>query len=92
MADPRFFARQGPFRLGDLVARSGATLAPDADADREIVDVAPLETAGRGQLTFFDNAKYAEAFKATAAAACIVAARHAKSAPRGVALLLSERP
>ncbi len=92
MADPRFFARQGPFRLGDLAARGGATLGPGVDPDIEIVDVAPLEGAGPGQLSFFDNAKYVDAFKATSAAACIVAPRHAKSAPPGVALLLSDRP
>lgn len=92
MADPRFFARQGPFRLGDLAARSGASLAPHADPDLLIVDVAALDAAGPGQLSFLDNAKYLPSFRTTTAAACIVAPKHVSAAPPGVALLVSDRP
>jgi UDP-3-O-[3-hydroxymyristoyl] glucosamine N-acyltransferase len=92
MADPRFFQRAGPFTLGDLATRCGARLADSDHADRAVVDVAPLDQAGPDQLAFLDNAKYADAFAATNAGACIVHEKHMALAPPGVALLLSGKP
>ncbi|HEX7775317.1 MAG TPA: UDP-3-O-(3-hydroxymyristoyl)glucosamine N-acyltransferase [Parvibaculum sp.] len=92
MADPRFFANKGPFVLGDIAARVGAELGPGADASMRIDDVAPLDAAGPADLSFLDNPKYAAAFAATAAAACLVHPRFAARAPAGLALLLSKEP
>lgn len=92
MADPRFFDRAGPFRLGELAARIGAELGPGMDSGSEIVDVAPLDRAGPGELTFFDNPKYAAQLAATKAAFCILAPASAAKAPAGVGLLLSAAP
>lgn len=92
MADPRFFQRAGPFTLGDLATRCGARLADAEQATRAVDDVAPLDQAGPGQLAFLDNVKYADAFAATKAGACIVHEKHAALAPAGVALLLSGKP
>lgn len=92
MADPRFFQRAGPFTLGDLAARCGARLADPAQAGRSVMDVAPLDQAGADQLAFLDNAKYADAFSATRAGACILHEKHAALAPAGVALLFSGKP
>lgn len=92
MADPRFFERAGPFSLGDLATRCGARLADPEQAGRVVVDVAPLDQAGSDQLAFLDNTKYAAAFAATKAGACIVHEKHAGLAPAGVALLISAKP
>ncbi|MEK9970879.1 MAG: LpxD N-terminal domain-containing protein, partial [Ferrovibrio sp.] len=92
MADPRFFERAGPFTLGELAGRCGARLADAALAERSVDDVATLDQAGPGQLTFLDNPKYAEAFGHTKAGACILHEKHASIAPAGVALLLSPKP
>lgn len=92
MADPRFFDRAGPFTLAELAAFSGAEVAPGADADLLIHDVAPLDTAGAGQLSFLDNRKYVEAFSVSQAAACVVHPGLASRAPAGMALLLSRKP
>lgn len=92
MADPRFFERAGPFTLGDLATRCGARLADPEQAGRMVVDVAPLDQAGSDQLAFLDNTKYADAFAATKAGACIVHEKHAGLAPAGVALLISGKP
>ena len=92
MADPRFFQRQGPYQLGELAAIGGAEIADAATADILIDDIAALETAGPGQLSFLDNKAYINAFAASRAPACIVAAQHAGRAPAGMALLLSEQP
>lgn len=92
MADPRFFDRAGPFPLGLIAERIGAKLADPAMAGVAIEDVAALDQAGPGQLSFLDNPRYASAFSSTRAAACIVAEKHAGRAPAGVALLLTPSP
>jgi len=92
MADPRYFDRAGPFSLGDLAARIGARVADPAQVGMTISDVAPLDQAGPGQLAFLDNPKYAAAFSATRAGACILHEKNAGLAPSGVALLFSGNP
>ena len=92
MADPRFFANAGPFALADLAARAGAELRNAADPQRRVLDVAPLEVAGPDHLSFLDNKKYADAFAASQAGACLVRAEFADRAPAGMALLVTEDP
>ncbi|MDP6342032.1 MAG: UDP-3-O-(3-hydroxymyristoyl)glucosamine N-acyltransferase [Alphaproteobacteria bacterium] len=92
MADSRFFHRQGPFTLAELAGRGGAELADGVAGDREIEDVAPLETATAAELSFLDNKAYIDAFAASAAGAAVIAPHHADRAPADMALLLSEQP
>jgi UDP-3-O-[3-hydroxymyristoyl] glucosamine N-acyltransferase len=92
MADPRFFERAGPFTLGELAERCGARLADASLAGRSVDDVATLDQAGPGQLTFLDNPKYAEVFAQTRAGACILHEKHVGIAPAGVVLLVSPKP
>ena len=89
MADGRFHHRVGPFHLGEIVERTGARLPGGTDPDLLIVDVAPLQSAGPDELSFFDNIRYVEALAATRAGACILSEDHAKRAPPGTALLIS---
>ncbi|MGE3275304.1 MAG: UDP-3-O-(3-hydroxymyristoyl)glucosamine N-acyltransferase [Vicinamibacterales bacterium] len=58
-------------RLRDLAARLDCQL--EGDGTVEIVRVAPIETAGLGDVTFLANPKYAAALPATRASAVIVA-------------------
>ena len=52
MADTRFFRKEGPFTLAELASRIEAEVANDADASRQVSDVAPLDAAGNGELSF----------------------------------------
>ena len=92
MADPRFFDRRGPFTLGELAERGGAKIGPGADPAAKISDVAPLDQAGSGEISFLDNPKYLSAMTATKAGACILSERHIAKAPKGLALLVSPSP
>ncbi len=92
MADTRFFANKGPFALGEIATRVGAELGPNADAARRIEDMASLDAAGPTDLSFLDNPKYADAFAATAAGACLVHPRFVGRAPAGLALLVTKEP
>jgi UDP-3-O-[3-hydroxymyristoyl] glucosamine N-acyltransferase len=92
MADPRFFENKGPLSIGQLAEVAGATLSDGANSDLLIEDVAPLDTAGPGHVSFLDNRKYIPTFEASKAAACIVSPAFADRAPEGMVLLLSETP
>lgn len=92
MADPRFFDRSGPFSLEQLARISGTELAETADSSVEIADVAPLDKAGEGHITFLDNVRYKDHLKDTQAAACILDPKMASYAPEGVQLLFSHAP
>ncbi|HZZ61471.1 MAG TPA: UDP-3-O-(3-hydroxymyristoyl)glucosamine N-acyltransferase [Roseiarcus sp.] len=92
MAKIRFFPPSAAPLLAEVAGWCGATLASEADAGRAILDVAALDEAGPGDLTFLDNPKYLDAFKGSRAAAALVAPRHAKSAPAGCAVLLAREP
>lgn len=92
MADPRFFRRAGPFRIGDLAGICGAELAEDTDPEMEVVDVAPISTAESMHLSFLDNRKYLPALEQCAAGACILHPDMAARAPAGMQLLLSRTP
>lgn len=92
MADPRFFRSAGPISLGELADRGGAELMADADPQRMFADVAPLDSAGRDDVSFLDNRKYLEAFRNSAAGACVAHPDMADAAPAGMQLLLSRAP
>lgn len=92
MADPRFFDRSGPFSLRELARIAGADLGPGADPDLKLEDVAPLDAAGPGQLSFLDNRRYVDSFVTSKAAACLVHPDLADRAPAGMALLVTRKP
>lgn len=92
MADPRFFARAGPFALAAVAELSGATLADPAQAERLCRDVAPLETAGPDDIAFLDNRRYVGAFERSRAGAVFVSAELSGRAPKGMAVLIAAEP
>ena len=75
MAKIRFFPPGWTPTLSEIAALTGAGLAPGADPDRVVADVAPLDSAGPDDLTFLDNSKYVGQFETTRAGAAFVSAR-----------------
>jgi len=93
MADPRFFATAGPFDLSALAGIAGAELvAGRGRTTGSYRGVAPLEAAAAEDVSFFDNPRYAAAFAASKAGACIVRPDAAALAPATMALLVSANP
>lgn len=92
MADPRFFKVAGPFALGALAQLTGATLSDPAAAEKQVMDVAPLQDAGPDILSFLDNKKYVSVFKETRAGACFVRPELAAQAPAGTVCLIHKNP
>ena len=92
MADPRFFRRFGPFRLEDIAAEVGAALPDPSTKDVMICDIASLETAGPGELSFFNHSQYLSAFHATRASAVVTTPDLARNGPQGVCLMSVAEP
>ena len=95
MASPRkiaFFPVALSPTLRELAAWTGAALAESARADERICDVAALDAAGPGELTFLDNPRYLPQLKASRATAVFVAAKHAPEAPPTCAALVTPQP
>ena len=92
MARIRFFPPSSAPSLAEVAGWCGATLAASADAGRVIRDVAALDQAGQGDLTFLDNPRYLDALKRTRAAAALVSARYAGAAPSACAALIVREP
>ncbi|NBX65686.1 MAG: UDP-3-O-(3-hydroxymyristoyl)glucosamine N-acyltransferase [Proteobacteria bacterium] len=92
MTDPRFHHRTGPYSLARIAEASECVLADERTTSQECHDVAALQDAGAGHLSFLDNPKYRDVFKISKAAACIVSAEAAVDAPKGMALLISKNP
>jgi UDP-3-O-[3-hydroxymyristoyl] glucosamine N-acyltransferase len=63
------------FRLTEIVERCGGEL--QGDPDIVIHQIATLETAGAGQISFFSNQRYRQQLERTRAAAVILAAEFA---------------
>jgi UDP-3-O-[3-hydroxymyristoyl] glucosamine N-acyltransferase len=78
--------------LGELARRCGAELGESADPDQMFVDVAPLDVAEPDHVSFLDNRKYIESFKASSAGACVVHPDMVDQAPNGMRLLISRSP
>ncbi len=83
MADPRFFKNTGTLTLKKLCALIGAETDGVA-LDKEIQDVASLQTANENQISFFDNAKYRDALKETKAGAVLLSREALEYVPSNV--------
>ena len=92
MPDSRFFSVSGPFAVADLAEIGGADLSDNADSELVICDVAPIDTAGPKELSFIDNPRYADKFRYSKAAVCIVSPERVAIAPLAMSLLVSNSP
>lgn len=91
MADARFYEVAGPFTLEELARIASAELAAGAGPVR-VKDVRPLSAAGPDEISFLDNKRYRDEFRATRAGAVIVHPDFAGDAPNGTRVLLSKDP
>ena len=92
MADPRFFASAGPFKLREIAKLADAELAGNANPEQPYSNVAPLDQAGPQDVSFLDNQRYIGQFTSSKAGACIIVPEHTERAPKGMALLLTGKP
>lgn len=92
MHHPGFFERAAPIALQELARTLDAKLMHAVEKDAPIRDVKPLQEAGPGELSFFDNRKYLPQLLATKASACLVAPDFAGRVPAGTTVLVTNTP
>ena len=90
MADSDFFENKGPFSLKQLAETGQAECL--GDPEMLLKDVAALQDAKSGNITFLSNMKYKEQLAQTKASACIIHPAAQGAAPENLALILSENP
>lgn len=90
IGDPRFFGRSGPHSLATIAAAAGAT--PAGDGARAFSGIAPLQTAGPGEVSFLDNRRYSDVLAGTRAGVVILHPDLAARAPAGCVTLLTTEP
>lgn len=92
--DPNFFSKKGNFTLLEIAKHSESeilTPSPHAD-DFLITDIAALDQAETGEISFLSNAKYLDHLKASQASACFVHKNYADKVPGHMACLVSQNP
>ncbi len=92
MAERRFFEPKGPFTVGVVASVGEATLKDSAAADRQIDDIAPLTSAKPTHVSFLDNRRYVDDFRASNAGAAFVSQDHADKAPPNMVVLVTSTP
>lgn len=91
MIDKRFFDFAGPQTL-DILGKVCAATLFKGEAAKVIGDVAPLERAQSGHISFLHNKAYLTQLKQTKASAVLVAKEHAAFVPEGTAVLVASEP
>ncbi|HVA14005.1 MAG TPA: UDP-3-O-(3-hydroxymyristoyl)glucosamine N-acyltransferase [Stellaceae bacterium] len=92
MSDARFFRAAGPFPLSYIADRIGAD-APTPEAGNVLIhDIDTLETAERGHLSLFCDARYRDAVAETKASVIVTSHELARHIPDGKNLLFAAEP
>jgi len=89
---PDFFPPSRELTVDDIASLTRAKPRADTPLDRRIRNVAPLDAAGAGDLTFLDNRKYLRELPTTRAGACLLAPQFEAAEPAALAVLVTEEP
>ncbi|GJE43502.1 UDP-3-O-(3-hydroxymyristoyl)glucosamine N-acyltransferase [Methylobacterium soli] len=92
MSDTVFFSTNHSLSLGDIAEAAGISLPAGADPATMFTGAAPLESAGRRDLAYMDNARYGDALAATRAGACLISPRFAARVPAETIALVTRDP
>jgi UDP-3-O-[3-hydroxymyristoyl] glucosamine N-acyltransferase len=78
--------------LGEIAALTGAELQDVTTMSQRLTNVAPIDLAEAGDLTFLDSAKFAKALTSTRAGAILISAHLQCLVPNGPVVLLAPEP
>jgi UDP-3-O-[3-hydroxymyristoyl] glucosamine N-acyltransferase len=92
MSEPQFFKNSAGLSVRAIAELTGAQPPSEARLNRIIDNIAALDRAGPHDLTFIDDAKYAEALRSTCAGACLTSERFAAQVPDHVIVLRTPEP
>src|ERR1700685_4859496 len=89
---PDFLPNTRSLTIAEIVALTRAEPGPGVALDASISDIAPLDSGSASDISFWDNPKYLGALATTRGGACLVMPRFAKTAPAGLAVLVTPQP
>jgi UDP-3-O-[3-hydroxymyristoyl] glucosamine N-acyltransferase len=92
LADPRFFLKRAPTRLGEIAAVIGAPITVDGASERMVEDIAPLSSAGPNDISFLANRRYLGELSGSNAGFVILEPRYADRLSDGMVGIFSDRP
>ena len=92
MADPNFFPKSKKLTLDQISKLTKIPLPKSADKNRVFLDVSPLDSASRDNISFLDNKNYINQFKKSKAGACFFKKDFKKIAPKNMIPLISTNP
>jgi UDP-3-O-[3-hydroxymyristoyl] glucosamine N-acyltransferase len=92
MTESTFFKPAQALTIGEIAVLTGAQPGDGAPLGRVISNVAPLDAARGGDLTFLDGPRYLDQLPLTRAGACLIAPRFAGRAPQHLAILSVREP
>jgi UDP-3-O-[3-hydroxymyristoyl] glucosamine N-acyltransferase len=92
MSEPVFLRYARDLTLDEVASLAGADRPAASARVRRIANVAALDRAGPGDLSFFDNKNFAAAAAATYAGACLTTPALAKRLPARVPALVVREP
>lgn len=91
MTDPIFFRSRGPLALAAIAELTGAAVPQESGA-ATVTGAKPLDIAGPDDVTFYEDADYAEQLAACDAAACFVSEKLAGAVPAHIVRLIVPKP
>ena len=90
MPDPRFFDSLPALSVAELAGRVGGEVV--RGGDRQVSAVAPLGSAGPGDVAFMGDRKFAAALGQTRAGCVLIPPAAVEAAPADVAIIVTEEP
>ena len=92
LTEPHLLHRKPSLTVGEIAALTGAELQGAANHLQRMTNVAPIDLAEAGDLSFVDNAKFAKALTTTRAGAILISEHFQSLAPSGLVVLLTPQP
>ena len=92
LTEPHFFRHPSGLTVGEIASLTGAELLDVTTLAQRVTNVAPVDLAEGGDLTFVDNAKFAKALTSTRAGAVLISEHLQCLVPSGLIVLLTPKP
>jgi UDP-3-O-[3-hydroxymyristoyl] glucosamine N-acyltransferase len=92
LTEPNFFRHPPGLTVGEIAALTGAKLQIVTNRSQRMTNVAPIDLAEAGDLTFVDNAKFAKALTSTRAGAVLISEPLQCLVPNDLIVLLTPEP
>jgi UDP-3-O-[3-hydroxymyristoyl] glucosamine N-acyltransferase len=92
LTEPHFFRHPAGLTVGEIASLTGAELQDVTTLAQRMTNVAPVDLAEAGDLTFVDSAKFAKALTSTRAGAVLISEHLQCLVPSGLVVLLTPKP